>query len=48
MESIYFQVDYMSGILAEEVTRYKKDHDISEEKPIKRNRFKHKLDKKKN
>ena len=41
------RVDYMSGILSEEVTRYKKDHGIVDENPKKgRNRFKHKLDKK--
>ena len=41
------RVDYMSGILSEEVSRYKKDHGIVDDNPKKgRNRFKHKLDKK--
>ena len=42
------RVDYFSGILKEEVTRYKKDNDIVDEKPKKfgggPNRFKSKLD----
>jgi len=48
------RVDFMSGILSEEVNRFKKDHGIpDDDKPAKfkgstgsRNRFKHKLDKK--
>ena len=42
------RVDFASGTVLEEMTRYKKEHGIVDEKVKKgRNRFKHKLDNKK-
>merc|ERR1712062_600268 len=39
------RVDFLSGAMVEEVSKYKKDNNIAEEKVRRgRNRFKHKLD----